>query len=277
MAESNPHREVRADLTCRNCGYNLRGLSLDRTCPECGTPALYSARGYQLRFADPAWLGRVRRGSNTMLLAVAAQGVGIILFLLTNMSGGRRSTAVALAILVTCGGLALALWMIGVTNVTTVEPRAVGAEPPVTVRMLARTSTLIAGFSGVIWLASLTRYVEQGAAQSILGLCFAFFSFAALGTLLLHLRKLAARTLSSHLHDWITSYLITASVTVALMLVITFIAAFDGGAQMVLQYTLCVGCLLIVSIAFLCIWMILLLAEFNRELDRCVRYSESER
>ena len=25
------------DLACRRCGYNLRGLSTDGACPECGT------------------------------------------------------------------------------------------------------------------------------------------------------------------------------------------------------------------------------------------------
>jgi ribosomal protein S27AE len=42
-----------ADTTCRRCGYNLRGLSRDGRCPECGTPIGLSTHGDLLRSSGP--------------------------------------------------------------------------------------------------------------------------------------------------------------------------------------------------------------------------------
>ncbi|MCC6676869.1 MAG: hypothetical protein IT436_06975 [Phycisphaerales bacterium] len=42
-------RELRGDLLCARCRYNLRGLSVRATCPECGTPV----KGTLLAVIDP--------------------------------------------------------------------------------------------------------------------------------------------------------------------------------------------------------------------------------
>jgi len=34
---------IESDVPCKNCGYNLRGLSVDHICPECGEPIRFSA------------------------------------------------------------------------------------------------------------------------------------------------------------------------------------------------------------------------------------------
>jgi hypothetical protein len=39
------------DVYCAVCGYNLRGLTIDRACPECGTP---------MQFEAHLWLASVR-------------------------------------------------------------------------------------------------------------------------------------------------------------------------------------------------------------------------
>ena len=51
------------DLPCVRCGYNLRGLDVTGTCPECGGPVEASRSGDLLRFADVGWLTRIFRGS----------------------------------------------------------------------------------------------------------------------------------------------------------------------------------------------------------------------
>ena len=43
-AEGGP---IEADLPCRTCGYNLRGLNYGRNCPECGNAIV--ALGFRLR------------------------------------------------------------------------------------------------------------------------------------------------------------------------------------------------------------------------------------
>ncbi len=58
------------DVRCRQCRYDLRGLTLEAACPECGTRVGDSARPDLLRYADPRWRRRLRRGA--MLMSVAA-------------------------------------------------------------------------------------------------------------------------------------------------------------------------------------------------------------
>ena len=60
-------REIVVDLPCFKCGYNLRSLALDATCPECASPIQDTIRFGWLQFADPAWLRRIRQGATCTL------------------------------------------------------------------------------------------------------------------------------------------------------------------------------------------------------------------
>ena len=55
--------QVTQDLTCVECGYNLRTLSYAGQCPECGMSVLVSARGDWLAGADPDWLRALVHGA----------------------------------------------------------------------------------------------------------------------------------------------------------------------------------------------------------------------
>jgi hypothetical protein len=58
------------DLFCFACGYNLRGLSSEGSCPECAAPVSKSVQGETLAAAaDPRWLRRLRIGIVLLLLA----------------------------------------------------------------------------------------------------------------------------------------------------------------------------------------------------------------
>lgn len=61
---------IGTDVTCRFCGYNLRGLLPDGLCPECGKPVEASTYRYLLEFADPAWVRSLAGGANWILGAV---------------------------------------------------------------------------------------------------------------------------------------------------------------------------------------------------------------
>src|SRR5688572_20506915 len=61
---------INIDVACRTCGYELRALSADAKCPECGTDALGSLRSEQLSNADPAWVRRLRLGAQVVALAL---------------------------------------------------------------------------------------------------------------------------------------------------------------------------------------------------------------
>ena len=49
------------DLPCRNCSFNLRGLSPESNCPECGTPIWRSIRGDELIYAGADYLSSLAR------------------------------------------------------------------------------------------------------------------------------------------------------------------------------------------------------------------------
>ncbi len=67
---------IDANTPCVSCGYNLRGLSVEGTCPECGASVACSIRGDLLRFSHPRWVGRLGTGAALLfyanLLAIAA-------------------------------------------------------------------------------------------------------------------------------------------------------------------------------------------------------------
>ncbi len=66
-------------VPCARCGYDLRGLSAEGRCPECGEAIERSLRAERLIFADPVWLERIRRGTRVMIAALLVlAGVGVV-------------------------------------------------------------------------------------------------------------------------------------------------------------------------------------------------------
>ncbi|MCK6477505.1 MAG: serine/threonine protein kinase, partial [Phycisphaerales bacterium] len=63
---------VAEHVPCADCGYDLRGVSREGVCPECGLSIEASLDPARLVFADRDWLTRVRRGMFEVLLAPIA-------------------------------------------------------------------------------------------------------------------------------------------------------------------------------------------------------------
>ena len=66
---------ISQDVSCRRCAYNLRGLTGDGRCPECGTPVGRSTHGDLLRYSDPGWVEKLELGARLILWGML---VGII-------------------------------------------------------------------------------------------------------------------------------------------------------------------------------------------------------
>lgn len=137
------------DLPCIRCGYNLRELSPDGRCPECGTPIHRSIHGDLLSAADPAWLTRVSRGLTLVYAAVVTFLASIVLLFLV---GGRGVMVVLDTVAEILALLAVILLLLGILGLTTPDPRMTLTEQPVVLRRIVRGAA-IAGL-----LSALLRY-----------------------------------------------------------------------------------------------------------------------
>ena len=58
------------ELRCITCGYDLRSLPTEESCPECGTQIELSLRGDLLSLSDPAWVARIASGQSLVVFGV---------------------------------------------------------------------------------------------------------------------------------------------------------------------------------------------------------------
>ena len=102
------------DTPCRRCAYNLRGLSRDDRCPECGGAVELSTRGNLLIYSHPGWLHRLARSVVGILLAAILNPIAAS-FALQELYGRRGGATVlgmifVLIALTTFGVFALSVW-----------------------------------------------------------------------------------------------------------------------------------------------------------------------
>jgi hypothetical protein len=125
------------DISCRKCGYNLRGLSPNGRCPECGTAVGRSLQGDYLHFADPQWVRTLASGMDWL---VAALLLGIIVgAAVRGITGGPSGET----LWTECAQLLASLIsFVGYWKLTTPDP--VGLEDPskITARKLTRITQL---------------------------------------------------------------------------------------------------------------------------------------
>ncbi len=139
-----PAGRIDADIPCRKCGYNLRGLLPDGVCPECATAVGRSLHGDLLRFCDPDWVQTLASGMNWIVwgiiigVALSCAGGGLGSLLMSFRPRGIATLPVTGAKLV---GTVVA--MVGYWMVTTPDPGRVAAEPSHSSRRLVRITQVI--------------------------------------------------------------------------------------------------------------------------------------
>jgi len=142
---------VNADVTCRGCSYNVRGLHQGGKCPECGTPVGLSIRGNLLRYSDPAWVDKLSRGVDLilwgLLAALLASVAGMVLVI---AMGPRRGQILAHII----GVLASLIGFIGAWLLTTPDPGSSEQPQTVTAGKIVRFALVFAMVQNLLSIVS---------------------------------------------------------------------------------------------------------------------------
>lgn len=180
-----PGRMIADDMCCARCGYNLRGLTYDGRCPECGTPTARSVHGNLLRYADPGWLGRIRFG---IVLKLWNLLIGVLI--------GVSSVAVTMiglpVVLIQLAGLVGAcLGLSALFLVTTPEPMVGSSEAMVTLRRIIRTMAVF-GFVGG-QLQGLTPNVGGGVTVYVVASILALAGVVSVFGEFVYVRRFARR------------------------------------------------------------------------------------
>ncbi|MEX2214280.1 MAG: hypothetical protein WD768_09150 [Phycisphaeraceae bacterium] len=191
-----PDSPIERDTICQGCGYNLRGIAESAVCPECGTPAAFSIKGDRLQYANPKWLGTVRRGlliasASSLLYVPLSFVLGALAFLLPLPEWIQIGLTLA-------GPVVCSLAMgYGSFLMTAPEPRLHGDEAPLNWRRAVRAASVLAALVVPAYLAAMVLHA-QGAWRisretwSILGYTLLVVPAAIYGCLG-HLRTLARR------------------------------------------------------------------------------------
>ncbi len=129
-------RAIAADVVCRKCAYNLRGLREDGVCPECGSPVGLSTHGDLLRFADPDWVETLARGLTFILWGILVAVIASVV-----------STAISARVHPVIGGMigfvGSLLGYYGAWLLTERDPSGLGEDRYGTARRIVRIALLI--------------------------------------------------------------------------------------------------------------------------------------
>ncbi len=207
-----PDRHIDEDVACKQCGYNLRTLSVDGHCPECNTAVHHSLVGYYLGHAPPEWVRRLSRGVLFLIIgAILSALAGLVIggwvaiqaFLRSGGSFGGQFPGFDLRSLTLAGTLvslpALVFQTMGLLWLTTRNPSDPPGEAFGPARPWLRGSiALLVGVALLGWvpgllpdllLPTVTRGWLSAAIQPVSGGAFAL----VLVLLMWHLGQLMAR------------------------------------------------------------------------------------
>lgn len=199
-AQPAPAEILQEDRACARCGYNLRGLRSDGLCPECATPIARSLQGNLLRFADPAWLDKLRFG-------VALRLWNILFSVLAGIGGGiARRLGISVAPIL-AGIAAAILALVATWCITAPEPNIAMSEDPMSLRRFIRACAVIGAIGGVanqiLTSGSMPGAVPAGSMVlvAVVVVALAVIGIVAMFGEFVYLRRFARRVPDKKLED----------------------------------------------------------------------------
>src|SRR3954471_4423184 len=171
---------ILADVACRKCAYNLRSMSVNGRCPECGTPVGLSVQGDLLRYAEPAWLEKLRRGIHVIFAGIVLGLVGGFIAVAVSIATGRQDQPVNhLAGLVAGLVTAVGTWLL-----TEPDPSGLGEHQYGRLRMVVRFAAIIALSQEVLQICLSTMSLSSQLALAfgllaVVGMLFQTLAYVA--------------------------------------------------------------------------------------------------
>lgn len=181
---------VVADIPCRKCGYNLRGLQIDGRCPECGRAVGLSVQGDLLRFSDPRWLHMLHRGARQIIWGVVALVAGGFGAGLLTVALPAAFLLVPVIMVVGYGLIVVGSWLL-----TEPDPSGIGEDQYGTARKIIRITLVLGLIDSAIDLINTFNTLPPEARQMLVILQIPLGIAAIVGMFaqLRYLRKLAMR------------------------------------------------------------------------------------
>ena len=185
--------EIQEDTPCLACGYNLRGLSSDWRCPECGTAIGRSLHGNLLRFAQPQYVRKLARGVTLILWGILVSILVAIAGFMWRVQAAPQVMANLMALL---GGL---VGLVGTWMVTAPDPGRLDEAWEFNARRLIRLTLLIGlgthvvNALGAAFVRSSPASAGAGIPLSVLAFLLGVVSLVGQVAQFVYFRKLALR------------------------------------------------------------------------------------
>jgi hypothetical protein len=188
---------VAEDLSCVECGYNLRTLEWGSRCPECATPILRSLRLNWLLVADPKWLRKIAGGLRQLVrmtgFALACVIAAIVLFPFAMLiSPWPFLPPIVVGVLSLVAFCYMGINVVeGVWRFTAQQP-ASGEPADLRLRLLIRLMTAITVATAAITMGLLWNRADKGT-LFLAGVCSLSCYLCCHVAVLAYLRRLALR------------------------------------------------------------------------------------
>ncbi len=257
---------IETDQPCARCGYNLRGLMPNGQCPECGSSIAQSLQGNFLRFADPAWIDKLRLGTTLMLwniiiIVVALIGASVL-------TSALRLPPIVLAII---GLIGSAIGVAAAILVTSQEPAVMQTEDPVTLRRVVRLAAVRSFLGDGVQMAG--EFTGLALVFAIVGGVLSLAGLVYLFGLLAYFRRLALRVPDEALAKSTRTLMLAIVIcTIVSIVLLVFIGLLSGGAGGAMTG---IGCVVGVQILVLFVCYIVTIVKYNKRFTEAAKFARS--